>query len=318
MKNIIKFILVPFAFLIFYIAASVLSYHKVSFTVLTYNKAKSDQIYVPKGALSKGKEIRGIFRAKDNNLGIVFLGFERFVKPNFNLEDKLLFQIRERGSRSWLAQNYYNSGQFENQLFFPFGFPLIQESKGKFYEFRLVSLNGNSKNSLTPKNNNDLFLTGYKYSLREILGSRELFETFAINKLVTLSSDFNFLLFSTIFIYPLLVYIVWLEKDNVIIWKIIPLFTMVFFILDLTLIQDLYFGIYVIIVSGWILTLIHYKFQKNISFFLASVIVLYWVFLMQLNINGYYPKENIWAYTLLIVGVLSELLNIKSLSDSKK
>ena len=67
------------------------------------------------------------------------------MKVKFNTFDQinlesLIFRIREKNSTDWYYQNKYKTDQINKEIFFPFGFPIIENSQGKVYEIEIESL----------------------------------------------------------------------------------------------------------------------------------------------------------------------------------
>ncbi len=89
--------------------------------------------------LFKGEKVIDQFKAKNNNLGIISVKFNTKGKIN---NDRLLFRIKEINKENWYYVNFYNVDQFQNDQYFPFGFPQIKDSKGKIYQIEIESSNG--------------------------------------------------------------------------------------------------------------------------------------------------------------------------------
>lgn len=95
--------------------------------------------------LLKGGTIRFYLNADSNNLGTIELLFNNHNRLN---KDELTFSMREVGG------NYEYVGTVDTALmdsgqFFPFGFPIIPNSKGKLYVVEITSLNGTKHDSVS-------------------------------------------------------------------------------------------------------------------------------------------------------------------------
>ena len=131
---------------------------------------KRTQIILPRGnKLLRGSKLSGEFNAKENNLGIVYIKFSNVPRVDLSKEDSLIFRIKEKGQKHWISVNKYKTGVISNNLFFPFGFPKVHNSKNKTFEFELVSLNGNKSNSVEIDNGWFTFAAGYQIPKAEIL-----------------------------------------------------------------------------------------------------------------------------------------------------
>jgi len=77
--------------------------------------------------------------SKYDNLGIVSLRFNTFKR---SIDDTLIFRLKEKGAPVWYYTANYKTDQFQNHQLFPFGFPIIQDSKGKTFQIELESKSG--------------------------------------------------------------------------------------------------------------------------------------------------------------------------------
>lgn len=93
----------------------------------------------------KNRKVRTTFTAPHNFLGTIFIHFN---SHNRFVNDWIQFRLREQGSDVWIYQNQYNTRDIKNLEMFPFGFPLIHNSKGRTYEIELISKNGTGGNSV--------------------------------------------------------------------------------------------------------------------------------------------------------------------------
>ena len=103
---------------IFYLEKSLSSF-KQSYTSSIFTSFKT-------GELLSGDTIRGEFRAKDNNLGIISIRFSTFNRIS---SDVFTFRIKEKGKKEWYYVNAYKSKEFGGYDLFPFGFPIISTRK---------------------------------------------------------------------------------------------------------------------------------------------------------------------------------------------
>jgi len=154
------------------------------------------------GELLSGNVIRGEFKTKENNLGIVSIRFTTFNRINY---DELIFRIKEKGEKKWYYLNKYKSKEFGGYDLFPFGFPIINNSKGKSYIFELESLGGKPKNAVAIDSAEPSVRTTHKFSRGELLSDNKLLIQFLLKKIVLAvnSLDINLL----ISVYSLLVFL---------------------------------------------------------------------------------------------------------------
>lgn len=136
--------------------------------------------------LLKGEKIIGGFEAKNNNLGIVSVLFDTHNQIN---DDYLQFSIKEIGNSRWYYSNKYKVDQFQNNTYFPFGFPEISNSKGKLYQIEIESLSGTKGNSVKAVIENTPFLSKYSFPKTYLLQNKKEIPIFLLSKI---KSCFNY------------------------------------------------------------------------------------------------------------------------------
>lgn len=129
--------------------------------------------------LLKGEKITGEFKSKNNNLGITSVLFN--THNNIN-NDYLQFKIKEKDSTEWYYSNKYKVDQFQNNQYFPFGFPAINDSKGKIYQIEIESLNGVGGNSVQVITNKP-FLNKYSFPKIYLLQNKNKIPVFVLSKI---------------------------------------------------------------------------------------------------------------------------------------
>jgi len=275
----------------------------VSFSVLTsQHNADFKREKILKNVILKGE-----FISNENNLGIIIIPFERYVKPDFEKEDQLRFRLKEKDSENWHYDSLYRSGSVDGE-YFPIGFPQIANSKNKIYEFELVSLNGNSKNALTPSKNQ--FISGYQFSKQEIFSNNNSMSIFFIKKISYSSSDIYLILNSVTYLLPLIIYLLFLIGG--IKSKRLALFIKIIFsillIVNLFIVKEAFYGLMGLCLILWLWLAIKNKYTSMKIFKLAFTIIFIWLIIKFVNIN--YPQENfnILSYGFLVIGVIQALI----------
>lgn len=185
------------------------NHNKSTFTTSTYSK------------LTKGHKLSGEFEARENNLGIVAIRFQSFMRIPYKDEDTLVFRIKEKGEKAWYYSNTYRSGLTYDVPFLPFGFPKIDNSKGKTYVFELVSLDGNEINGVALSKRMPNLVTRYQADKSILLHNpKELLIFLAkkfYNSFQTLDIRFSALVFSL----PFLIYLLFLPSIHKYWWRYI-------------------------------------------------------------------------------------------------
>lgn len=315
MKKILlnKFIisaLIP-SLLLFWFFFSVLFINRISFSVLTYQDSLN---HFPKDKLTKNHKITGEFTARENYLGLIILNFKKYAKPEFSEEDVLLFRIKEKSSNKWYYSQKYRSGLIQNQNLLPIGFPVISDSKGGKYEFELVSLKGKENNAVEIAEST--FNSGHQIPKAEVLKNKQYF---GFTKIISDLRDPYFILSSSIFLFPLIVYILLLLliKKNKLLKKYLTPVMSVLFLVDLFLINEFYIGIFLIILFIWLITIYVYKQEAKISLYMAFLLIFIWILLSYIGILRYTEKLNIYTYFLLLTGVFQLLIEVKKIQNKK-
>lgn len=300
--------ILPLLLIAFWFISSLFLNNKISFSVLLYKHSQSDIRQISAEKLLKGNRIAGEFRAKDNYLGIVMLRFDEYVKPDSSGEDILAFRLKEKRSKDWYYFNNYRSGLLKNNLLFPFGFPVIEDSKDKIYEFEIESLLGNETNAAQVNKNNFNLFTGYQFPLVETISDSKATLNFLINKSITSFTNIDFLMSSVLYLLPLIIYILiyvlfpWWKRIENFGYRLFGVF-LFFIFLDIFLIKEVYLGVLTFLILGWIYCIVKNKFGSKINFFFVFMLILLWILLIGLDIKEFQNKINIWVYTFLAIGV---------------
>jgi len=113
---------------------------------------------------------RGQFTAANDRLGIVRILVSTEGRINTNT---LVFRLRELGSETWLVENTYVTDRFIDGEKYPFGFPIISNSKGKIYEYEFSTNDGSEENTILIVPGNYSLLTEYIYSKSLILTDKQ-------------------------------------------------------------------------------------------------------------------------------------------------
>lgn len=312
----------PFLLIAFWFISSLLLNNKISFSVLLYKHSQSDIKQVSQEKLLKGDKISGEFKAKDNYLGIVMLRFDDFVKPDSSGEDILAFRLKEKGKKEWYYFNNYKSGLLRNNLLFPFGFPIIEDSRDKFYEFEIESLLGSERNAVKVDKDNLDILTGYQFPGVETFSNNKAAFDFLIKKSIFSFTNIDFLMSSTLYLLPLIIYMFiyflspwWKRIENF--GYLVSGFFLFFIFLDIFLIKEVFPGFLFFLILGWIYCIVKNKFVSKINFFFVFMLILLWILLIGLDIKEFQNKINIWVYAFLAIGIGQSVFEEKKIIKNK-
>ncbi len=140
-----------------------------NYTTIIQKESLFQYISLNKVELFAKKKVSITFTGKSNNLGIIAIPFET---NNRSVNDKVVFRLKESGKKEWYQKATYNTNQFQSNAPFPFGFPVIKDSKNKSYTFEIESLSGTRENHVSINSADKYFFTKYKFSKSELISSR--------------------------------------------------------------------------------------------------------------------------------------------------
>jgi len=312
-KSFIINIFLPLFLVFFWFTASLLLNNKYSFTALIYPFSGSQLIQYPANKLLKGEKIKGEFKAKDNNLGMITVRFKDYVKHEYNEEDIINFRIKEKDSPDWYYIGDYRSGSIENQMRFPFGFPVIKDSKDKIYVFEITSLYGNENNAVELNISDPQLTAVHKFTKNSILFSSKSAFLFIVKKIIISFSSIDFLLSSTLYLIPLVIYVaikgLYCRPSKITVH--VPTVVLLFIAVDIVLIQDMYIGVVVILIIGWMVSIKQNYLDSKSSYLFAFILLTIWLPLMYFNTKYIQNKLNIWVYFFLFAGTIQAIIEEK-------
>jgi len=346
-NKFIKFVVIPLFLLLLWFGLTFLYiiHLDTAFSLLSYNLPKNVFTHLPKDKLQKGDFISGEFLATENNLGILSLRFETFFRPAYQNEDVLLFQIRQKGAKDWYYQNKYRDGLVYDVPFFPFGFPIINDSGGRIYEFRITSLKGDEYNSVSVSNRWQNIAAKYKFTKHELLQSNASLLMFSVKKFFSSLQTIDVLFSSFVYLLPLLFYLMllsplrkYLEKPFLFVsrkfsdfgrstflkfllpsFKATQRFKIVIFdaiLVGVVLIDGLYLQlgndfVYLLVPILWIFIQRHFGFTSKKTFIVAIGFLLFAPVSLQFNLGQIAENMTVWAYLFLVAGTIQILMEMR-------
>lgn len=157
-------------------------------TSLDFKKTNQQDVH-----LLRNQKISGVFKATENNLGILFI---RLVKFGMG-EDQVIFRIKKEGEEKWFHESTFSGSQIKTNQLFPLGFPPISSSKNNFYVFELESLGGEYRDGIGVIKNEPAGLM-YRYSINDLRNGS--FLSFVSKKIFYVFKNINYQLTLAIFI----------------------------------------------------------------------------------------------------------------------
>lgn len=179
-----------------------------SITILEYSYPSKN---ISQQELRQGIIVSGSFIAKDNYMGTVGVRFETYQRDS---DDQLYFRIKESSQKDWYYTGLYNTDQFQNSQFFPFGFPVIKNSQGVEYIFELESVRGSDENFVSVSTMLPKVQSLHQYPKESITSSFSSMVLFALYKIGNLFLNVNFVLKSLLSLFPLLLYVSFILKPG--------------------------------------------------------------------------------------------------------
>lgn len=316
----IRWLVIPSIFLIFYIIFSLLFNSYVNFTTLVQNYNQSNFIQIPKGKLLQNNIVSGEFTASDNNLGIVsigFLGSEK--KVSYDDEDVLIFKIKEKGQNQLWYSGKFRSGAISGEPIYPFGFPVISKSKGKIYQFSIISLHGNKQNAVSLSMHEPILTAWYVYPKHELLSNKKLLLIFLYKKLIDSFTNLYFLNASFTYSLPLVLYLfalIFITKMRIDRYSFI-LVVPILIILSVIWNIDTNSGLFFELIGFWIIILIAYDAESNISILFALFFFILAFLLVIFNNQNMAARFSNWTYVYLVIGTVQLLLEYKKHKQKK-
>ena len=337
-NKVVKFVVMPFLLLALWFSLTFLYiiHLDTAFSLISYVLPNSVFTHVTYQKLEKGDYIEGEFRASENNLGILSLRFETFFRPAYQNEDKLLFQIKEKGDKNWYYQNTYRDGLIYDVPFFPFGFPIIKDSLGKTYEFKITSLRGDNNNSVALSSRWQNIAAKYKFNKNEILGSRFGIFKFSIRKFFISFLSIDVLFSSFIYFLPLFFYLLllsplgkyiqrpflFLERKLFDLDKVVKssrttsIIFSDFILLGAVLLDGFYLQlgndfVYLLIPILWIIIQRYFGFTSKKTFIIGISFLLFPPIFLQFNLGQIALNLAVWAYLFLCAGLIQAMMELK-------
>ena len=143
---------------------------QVLFSIIQHSYSKKSFITFPSGELLSGSLATGKFKALEDNLGIIEI---RFLTYGRVTADSIVFRLKEKSSKEWYYVNTYKAKEFGGYPLFPFGFPIINNSKDKIYYFELESLYGRKERAVSISTFEPVIITKHKFNLPYLLENKK-------------------------------------------------------------------------------------------------------------------------------------------------
>ena len=153
--------------------------------------------------LLKGDKVIGEFIAENNHLGTVSIKFNTHNRIN---NDYLQFRIKKSDSNHWYYSNKYKVDYFQNNQYFSFGFPPINDSKDKKYQIEIESLAGVKGKSIQALMEDSPFLSKYSFPKAYLQQNKKEIQMFIFSKLKSYLGHIDLNVYLSLLIVSLLLF----------------------------------------------------------------------------------------------------------------
>lgn len=251
----------------------------------------------------KDSVITGEFVSKYNKLGIIGIRFETFNRIN---TDWIEFKLREAGGGEYYYTAKYKTDQFQPKAIFPIGFPIIENSKDKTYQFELRSISGTTRDSVAISSLSPNFIVRHVYTKRLLLNNLSEMAKFIHKKLINITEYPGFNKYVTIYAIPLIALLI-IYVTN------FRLVSFLMIILGLAA-WDIFFAVesfdylYFSAISIWMLACRTYKMGGESSGLITLLFFLSTVVLLKTRNFDTIEKMLVWATIFLFIAFIQRIL----------
>lgn len=318
--------------------------YNLSLSVISYTHSKENFDNFTAERIFAGDKISGEFRAEENYLGIVSIGFSTFEEVSYNEQDVLVFRIKEKGDDKWYYENTYRSGLIYEVPFLPFGFPVIKDSLSKTYVFEIESLRGNSLNAVAVNPWGPILVSRYQIPKEKLLEDNEYLLSFLSKKIMVSLGNRDVIFYSLIYLLPLVFYFVilyppkfipGLEKlINKVSYRGHKLYTpavrnfvrhyfryfLIFIPIPIVLFDILFTKspndvVFIVVGALWFVALFIYKISYRFSFIVGLILLTISFSLLYFNLSAISEMSAAWAYIFVVIGTIHAVLELRRKKD---
>ncbi len=150
-------------------------------------------------------KIIGRITSTDNYLGIISIRFNQKQIQKIGSE----FRIKELKSLDWYHVATIEASQFSALPLYPFGFPVIENSRGKTYEFEIELLDKTGNRKLELSREKPVLISQYKYPKEVLLNHPNLLVSFIYKKISYYITSKKLWKIFTVYSLPALFYFIY-------------------------------------------------------------------------------------------------------------
>lgn len=309
-NNFIKYIFIPFLLLLFWIIVPVFITSNSPLSIIKLNYTKSVINDFNNREILKGQKVDGEFKSIENNLGIVSIRFNTFARIN---SDVLIFRIKEKQSDDWFYSAKYKVDQFQNNKFFTFGFPVIENSLNRNYVFQLISTQGSPGDAVAISQIDPVMQNWHQFDKSKIISNKLILIKILYSKILYNFSNLNLIIFSLPYLLPFIFYIFFLiiNLKNKKEFKFNLLYLFLNLIVIYILINISINGVVdLILLIVWILIIIKRRIDSTVTFLFGIFLLSISIILNLFNNMLIAEKFTIWSYYFLVFGIIQYIFEM--------
>lgn len=315
----VKWVIIPIILFVMWIGLTIfyMGTYDNSFLVLSYNHDRSSYKQIPDDRLTKGEKIKGEFMAKENDLGIVSIRFDQYLRIPYKDEDTVVFRIKEKGASKWYYENTYKSGLTFDTPYLPFGFPPIKNSKDKIYVFEIESLHGNNKNGISVSDRQPNLSSKYQVSKTELMQNKLSLVVFLYKKFILSLLTIDILISTIIYSLPFILY----RINNSRFFQRLGMYPAYLFLLlitfDTIFLQINNDFLYIVSMVTWVGLVKYQRDREKYSFFSSFFFFFMSIVFLALNKVPSALSSSSWSFIFLLTALLQVLVTFNNNKVSK-
>jgi len=253
-----------------------------------------------------GKKISQEFVSKYDNLGIIALRFQTFERIN---DDTLIFRLKEINDPTWYYVANYKTDQFQDHQLFPFGFPIIKDSKGKTFLFEVESRFGSTENYVKIDRLLPTLISKHQYVLRKEIFSSETAKYLLLkiqNMLSSLSLLFPIIFYSLPLFQFIFHNILIVSHKKVVPYIIIFPFLLIIINQPLSLSLPAFWEITIILT--WIIYLLVNRITYKLNLVVSMLSMIFIIFQLIANNIDNAELGSLWLFILLLISIIHNII----------
>ncbi len=256
--------------------------------------------------LLTGEKISQEFISEYDNLGIIAIRFQTFGRIN---NDTLVFRLKDKNNANWYYTANYKTDQFQDHQFFPFGFPIIKNSKGNVYLVEIESKSGSEEGHIKVDRLLPTLISKHKYVLRQTFFSSDTFK-YLLLKIQNMVSSMALLFPIIFYMLPLVQYVLHnlliFSRKKVVFYTILLPFLFIVIYQPFSLSLPSFWEFTVIIT--WSIYLLLNKVTPKLNLVASMIPLIYIVFQLIEKNTSNAEMGSFWLFVLLLITMIHSMI----------